>query len=414
MPFRRSNAAIQAILSRPLLARLPVVGLLLAGLLVTGLLANTPALAKSQPPLQPGERPVPGSTEAELWYEMDQSEKSIRQSPLIVRDPALQAYVERVTCKVAGEFCRDLRVYIVDIPVFNASMAPNGTTLVFTGALLRMRDEAELAVVLGHEFAHYRSRHSLEGWLSAKRSAAWLSTFGLLTLGIGVPIAGDLAMLAGIGGLYKQSRDNEREADRMGFDVATAQGYDPQAGVRLWERLRREELSDPNHKRRAVFASHPQTEERIEDITRAAAAVGSGAQAIVHRDEFRTATRPFLDRWLQGELSRRTYDTTLHVIGELRQDATPEANALITYHLAEAYRLRGKGDDRDRAAALYAEALAQPDPPVAAWRQHGMMLRDRGDRAGAIAALRSYLTRAPDAGDAAIVRHYLSRLESTP
>lgn len=402
MSFRRSNAAIHAILSGVLPA------CLLACLLETGT-----AFAKSQTPLQPGERPVPGSTEAELWYEMDQSEKSIRQSPLIVRDPALQAYVERVTCKVAGEFCRDLRVYIVDIPVFNASMAPNGTTLVFTGALLRMRDEAELAVVLGHEFAHYRSRHSLEGWLSAKRSAAWLSTFGLLTLGIGVPIAGDLAMLAGIGGLYKQSRDNEREADRIGFDVATAQGYDPQAGVRLWERLRREELSDPNHKRRAVFASHPQTEERIEDITRAAATAGKGP-AIDNRDTYRAATRPFLAAWLQGELSRRTYDTTLHVIGELQKDATPETSALVTYHLAEAYRLRGKGDDRTRAAALYAEALTLPDPPVAAWRQHGMMLRDRGERAQAIEALRTYLTRAPEAGDAAIVRHYLSRLESTP
>lgn len=402
MSFRRSNAAIHAILSGVLPA------CLLACLLATGT-----AFAKSQTPLQPGERPVPGSTEAELWYEMDQSEKSIRQSPLIVRDPALQAYVERVTCKVAGEFCRDLRVYIVDIPVFNASMAPNGTTLVFTGALLRMRDEAELAVVLGHEFAHYRSRHSLEGWLSAKRSAAWLSTFGLLTLGIGVPIAGDLAMLAGIGGLYKQSRDNEREADRIGFDVATAQGYDPQAGVRLWERLRREELSDPNHKRRAVFASHPQTEERIEDITRAAATAGNGP-AIDNRDAYRAATRPFLAAWLQGELSRRTYDTTLHVIGELQKDATPETSALVTYHLAEAYRLRGKGDDRTRAATLYAEALTLPDPPVAAWRQHGMMLRDRGERAQAIEALRTYLTRAPEAGDAAIVRHYLSRLESTP
>lgn len=402
MSFRRSNAAIHAILSGVLPA------CLLACLLATGT-----AFAKSQTPLQPGERPIPGSTEAELWYEMDQSEKSIRQSPLIVRDPALQAYVERVTCKVAGEFCRDLRVYIVDIPVFNASMAPNGTTLVFTGALLRMRDESELAVVLGHEFAHYRSRHSLEGWISAKRSAAWLSTFGLLTLGIGVPIAGDLAMLAGIGGLYKQSRDNEREADRIGFDVATAQGYDPQAGVRLWERLRREELSDPNHKRRAVFASHPQTEERIEDITRAAATAGKGP-AIDNRDAYRAATRPFLAAWLQGELSRRTYDTTLHVIGELRQDATPDTSALVTYHLAEAYRLRGKGDDRTRAATLYAEALALPDPPVAAWRQHGMMLRDRGERTQAIEALRTYLTRAPDAGDAAIVRHYLSRLESTP
>ena len=86
--------------------------------------------------LQPGERPLAGSTEAELWYGMEQAEKQIRQSPSVVHDPALQAYVEGLVCKVAGAHCGELRVYVVDIPVFNASMAPNGATMVFTGALL--------------------------------------------------------------------------------------------------------------------------------------------------------------------------------------------------------------------------------------------------------------------------------------
>ena len=81
-------------------------------------------------------------------------------------------------------------MYVVDVPVFNASMAPNGVTLVFTGALLRMHDEAELAMVLGHEFAHYRQRHSLEAWRTAKRTTAFLGTFGLVTWGVGLPIAG--------------------------------------------------------------------------------------------------------------------------------------------------------------------------------------------------------------------------------
>lgn len=371
------------------------------------------ALAAPLTHLQPGERPITGSTEAELWYGMDQAEKQIRQSPYVVRDPALQAYVEGVVCKVAGLHCKDMRVYIVDIPVFNASMAPNGATMVFSGALLRMRDESELAVVLGHEFAHYKARHSLEGWNSAKRTSAFLSTFGLVTWTIGVPIAGDLAMLGGVSSLFKQSRDNEREADRLGFEAATAQGYDPQAGVRVWERLRREEKADRTHKDRAVFASHPQSEERIADIGAAAAKIPSGS-AITNADTYRAAMQPFQEKWLASELSRRTYDTTIQVFSELRQEALPETKALYTFYLGEAYRRRNKNDDRTRAAALYAEALAQPQPPVACWREQGMLLRDQGDKSGALASLRRYLDAAPDADDAALIKHYVMKLESTP
>jgi predicted Zn-dependent protease len=66
-----------------------------------------------------------------------------------VRDPALNAYVRSVLCKVTDDYCRDVRVYIVDVPYFNASMAPNGAMMVWTGTLLRVRNEAQLALVLG-------------------------------------------------------------------------------------------------------------------------------------------------------------------------------------------------------------------------------------------------------------------------
>lgn len=369
--------------------------------------------AASLPHIKPGERPATGSTEAELWYGMDQAEKQIRESPQIIRDPALQKYVEDVTCRVTGDYCKDLRVYIVDVPVFNASMAPNGATMIFSGALLRMRDESELAVVLGHEFAHFKARHSLEGWNSAKRTTAFLNTFGLITLGAGIPLAGDLAYLGGVGGLFKQSRDNEREADSLGFATAAAQGYDTQAGVRIWERLNREEKADRTHKNRAVFASHPQTAERIADIRDAASKI-VGDKGEPRAEPYRAAIRPFLQRWLESELSRRTYDTSIQVLTELKQDATPETIALATFYLGEAHRRRNKGDDMVKAGKLYAEALTLPDPPAATWREQGMLLRANGDKAGAIGALRNYLQASPDATDAALIKHYLTKLESTP
>lgn len=381
-------------------------------LLSAALLAGV-AGAAPPPHIRPGERPVPGSIESELWYSMDQAEKDIRNMPLIVRDPELQRYVEGVTCRVVGEYCRDLRVYIVDVPVFNASMAPNGVTMVFTGALLRMRDESELATVLGHEFAHYKARHSLESYMTTKRTTAFLSTFGIVSFGAGVPIAGQIAYLGGIGGLFKQSRDNEREADALGFEAATAQGYDPMAGVRVWERIRREETASVRHRDRVVFASHPQSRERVEDI-RAAAAKIQVAEPVTNAKAYRAAIRPFLERWMESELTLRTYDTTIQVFKELKQDADAETAGLATFYLAEAHRRRNKGEDMATAGRLYAEALTLRGTPAAAWREHGMQLRASGDRAGAAAALRTYLDTAPQAGDAAVVRHYLDKLEATP
>ena len=379
---------------------------------LAGVVAGT-ATAASLPHLKPGERPAPGSTESELWYGTDQAEKYLRQAPIVVHDPDLQRYVEGVVCRVTGDYCKDLRVYIVDYPVFNASMAPNGATLVFTGALLRMRDESELAVVLGHEFAHYKARHSLESWETTKRASAFLSTFGLVSWVGGIPLAGQIAYLGGIGGLSKQSRDNEREADRLGYAATIALGYDPQGGVRVWERMRREEQADKHHRTGGVFASHPKTEERLTDM-RAAAAQVSTEHPVTNADAYRAAVRPFLQQWMEGELSRRTYDTSLQVLSELKQDATPDTAALATFYLAEAHRRRNKGDDMVQAGALYAEALALPDPPAAAWRERGLFLQTNGDVPGAIAAMRHYLDAAPQAGDAALMRNTLERWEKTP
>ena len=366
-------------------------------------------------PLQPGEKPAAGSTEAELWYGMDQAEKDVKVSPILVKDPQLNAYVRGVVCKVTGDYCKDLRVYIVDVPAFNAQMAPNGVVLVFTGALLRMHDEAELAVVLGHEFAHYRQRHTLQFWNKAKHTTAFLATLGAATAGAapGVRLVGGVAQLAGFAGIMEYSRDYEREADRLGFATAVAHGYDPQAGVRLWSRFLREEKADKSSKHFIVFASHPKTEERLEDVRAAAAAIPAGSY---HdgRDAYHAAVKPFLAHWLDEELARRTYDTSIQVINDLRDGAPADVNGTLTFYLAQAYRQRRGKDDAATASRLYKEAIAQADAPAAAWREYGLDLKQNGQRKDAADALHRYLQLAPAADDRAFIEQYLAELEKQP
>lgn len=379
--------------------------------LLSSVLAAGHCLAQDLQPIQPGERPVAGSTEAELWYGMDQAEKSIRSSPLVVHDPALEAYVRKVTCNVAGDHCGDLRVYIIDAPYFNASMAPNGVVLVFTGALLRMQDESELALVLGHEFAHFRQRHSLRFWQKAKRTTAFMATFSIITYGGGVGLAGSLAELAGAASLLSFSRSAEREADHIGFETALRSNYDPQAGVRVWTRMLAEERASHNKKPLPVFASHPRTAERLEDVRAAADGASTTGQTRDGRAEYRQAMQVFLPSWLEAELSKRTFDSSIQMISDLRA-SSGDSQGLYSFYLAEAYRRRAKNDDRQKAAQLYADAVRIPEAPAAAWREHGLNLRSAGDKSGAANALHEYLRRSPTAADRKFIEQYLSELET--
>jgi Zn-dependent protease with chaperone function len=362
---------------------------------------------------QPDERPAPGTDEAELWYAMERIERDLQQSPLLVRDPALNAYVRSVLCKVTAEYCRDLRVYVVDVPWFNASMAPNGVLIVWTGSLLRIRNEAQLALVLGHEFGHYRERHTLQQWRKLKHGSAILGAFGALATGAGAGVAGMAASLAGMATMMKFTRDKEREADRIGFAQLVAQGYDPGAGVALWDGMLREEEARDYGKPIPVFSTHPQTRERRDDLKAAADAVANPPHEL-GTGRYRAATRPYLGHWLEQELTRRMFATSIEVIGDLQAQAPAEDAGLYSFYLGEAYRRRGKDADKDEAGRRYALAVTQDGAPPEAWREHGLALRAAGDRAGAAAALRRYVALAPQADDLAFVTGYLTELETRP
>jgi len=371
--------------------------------------------ATSQPvrELRPGDTPVAGTDEDELWYAMQRAEDELKRSPLLVKDPALNAYVRKIACDVAHEYCRDLRVYIMDVPEFNASMSPNGMMIVWTGALLRARDEAEIGFVLGHEAGHFTAQHSIKQWRRLKDTSAVLSVFQLLAYGAGVPDAALLGMLGAYAGIFKFSRDQEREADKLGFEYAVAHGYDPAAGGDLWARLKREQDTRRYRREPKVFTTHPATEERLADI-RAAAAALSAPPRERRREDYRAATRPFLRHWLDAELGRRRYDSSLLVIGELLADAPAEDRGLLTFYLGQAHRRRNAEGDRAKAADLFAQAIAMPSAPPAAWREHGFSLRDSGRPDQARDALRRYLGDAPNAEDRAFVQRELEKLGDRP
>src|SRR5262249_45773957 len=153
--------------------------------------AATQGTSPSPLDLAPGQRPSPGSDEVGLWMQVERAEEALHTSGRVVTDPALTSYVRGVVCRVAGPLCQDIRVYVLQSPGFNASMAPNGATQVWTGLLLRAENEAQLAYVVAHELGHYIRRHSIQQWRTLRNTTA-------LTVVLS-PIVGSLGDLATIG-----------------------------------------------------------------------------------------------------------------------------------------------------------------------------------------------------------------------
>jgi len=105
--------------------------------------------AANSAPVLPGrfERPRIDTEEGGLWGMMDREEAKLRRSPFVIRDLALTKYVQDIACRLAADHCPDVRVYLVRTPLFNASMAPNGMMQVWSGLLLRVENEAQLAAI---------------------------------------------------------------------------------------------------------------------------------------------------------------------------------------------------------------------------------------------------------------------------
>jgi beta-barrel assembly-enhancing protease len=392
-------------------------------------LGASPAAAELR---KPGVRPATDTPEAGLWDLMDKAEAQARRSAEVNTDPALNAYVRDLTCKIAPEYCAELRIYIMDRPFVNASMGPNGYGEVWSGLLLRAESEAELAFVLGHEVSHFAENHTAEQLQAHKvrQNLVLAASIGVAVLGASAAASAttydgaqsiidatgnliDAMYLGSIAAYFRFSREHETESDRLGVRRITAAGYPATAAPQMWRITVQENAAsdfDRVRKRDArlgIFDSHPLTKERLRELEAEAAKLPTAGDE--GRDRLRAAIRPHLGRWLRDDLRRRDFGQTLFLIDRLASTKTDRG--VLEFYRGETYRLRRKEGDEALAEAAYAAASMEADAPDALWRELGDLRRRRGDAAGALIAYETYLQRAPAAEDAWLVQDALHALK---
>jgi predicted Zn-dependent protease len=327
---------------------------------------------------------------------MDREEQRVRRSPLTIHDQAFQAYLQDLVCRLAGDFCPDVRVYPVRVPHFNAMMAPNGMMVVWSGLMLRAENEAQLAAVLGHELGHYMERHTVEQLRAAKDSAV-LSTLVGLVGGVGT-FLGQISLSAS---LFAFSREHESRADRMGVRLMRHAGYDAREAATVWDNLL-QELKVTGGKEAGktgdIFDTHPASAERRDELLELAGKEGGE----LAEETYRKAIAPFRLGWLHDEIKRGQYEESLVLFDRLA--AHDPKDAQVLYARGEVYRLREENGDAERAFADLDRASRLAKAPAETFRSLGLIHQQRNERVAAAQAFQSYLAQAPQAADASMVR----------
>ena len=187
-------------------------------------------------------------------------------------DPAMLARVRGISNRLiaqVGVFRPDATKWAWEVNVekndqLNAYCMPGGKIMVLSGMIDKLKaTDDELAAVIGHEISHALREHGRE-----RMSQAYVQQFGLQALAslLGGAAGSIAAQGAGMGSqlffALPNGREQEREADRMGLELAARAGYNPDAAVTLWQKMSANNKGGPPE----FFSTHPASANRIADL----------------------------------------------------------------------------------------------------------------------------------------------------
>ncbi len=207
-------------------------------------------------------------------------------------DQELTRYVQSIGNRLAAVSDRQLpyEFVVLNNSTPNAWALPGGKIAVNRGLLVELNNEAEVAAVLGHEVVHAAARHGakgmergmlLQGAIMATGIAARDSDYANLAVG-GAQLAAGLLN-------QKYGRDAERESDFYGMNYMSKAGYDPRAAISLQETFVRLSEGRRSDWLSGLFASHPPSQERVDNNIEHAKSLPSGGELGTQRYQSKIA-----------------------------------------------------------------------------------------------------------------------------
>lgn len=186
-------------------------------------------------------------------------------------DPALTQRVRAIATRIEPQtavFRRDApgwkwEVNVISSNELNAFCMPGGKIVFYSGLITRLNlSDDEIAIVMGHEISHALREHSREQ-VSQAVAAQTAIGIGAVLLGLGDGTA-DLANTAYEAFIAtKFSRVDENEADRIGLELTARAGYDPRAGVSLWQKMMK---ANQGGLQPEFLSTHPAEANRVKEI----------------------------------------------------------------------------------------------------------------------------------------------------
>jgi predicted Zn-dependent protease len=218
--------------------------------------------------------------EKEMGHKFD---VMIRSNMGIVEDPEVSLYVNHIVERLAKSLPPqpfNFKAAVILHNSLNAFAIPGGYVYVFTGLIMNLEKEEDLAGVLAHELAHVTQHH-----VASRLERAQFVTLGSLLLAIaGVAVGGSGggaiavgALGAGQSAMLNYSRIDETEADQIGLQYLVAAGYPPQGMVDGFKVLRQKSwMSGTNVP--TYLSTHPAIGDRINGLQARIQGMGKSVQ----------------------------------------------------------------------------------------------------------------------------------------
>lgn len=185
-------------------------------------------------------------------------------------DPAHLAVVTRVGERIArvadrADYAWEFTV-VKDDKTVNAWALPGGKIAVYTGLFSVAKDEAGLAVIMGHEVAHAIARHGAERMSQGRLAQAGQTVLNIVLGGKSqttqLIVQKAYGVGVDVGVMLPFGRSHESEADHIGMILAAKAGYDPRAGIAVWQRMEQLGGKAPPE----FLSTHPHHGTRIKQI----------------------------------------------------------------------------------------------------------------------------------------------------